>query len=1201
MTRWTAKQQEAIESRGSNLLIAAAAGSGKTAVLVERILRLVIEDQVPIDQMLIVTFSNAAAGEMRERILRALTLALKDHPEQGKFIRQQINRIGKAYIMTLHAFCNDIVRKHFIEIGLDPSFKIGEVSTMELMKQEALGLALEQAYQDQDEAFTYLAESYSANRSDLKLANLVQRIHSFIQAQPDPMVWLRTAVEGLLLTEENFDESPAAKAMMFYVGIELDGVIHLSQTGLEKCLEPEGPSEYEGNFNSDLEGLERIKEAMTMGYSEAMKAISQMSFTRLATIKKERKMEISEMLMEDAKGARDQVKRKLSDLKNKYFAKGVSDIIDELHFLHDKMLRLAELIEDYQNQYQALKMDKNLLDFNDLEHFALAILENPEICQMIREQFQYIFLDEYQDANIVQETLINRIKRPNNVFLVGDVKQSIYKFRLADPSLFLEKQKRYPKVAGHQDLRIDLSMNFRTRGEILSVVNDFFARIMSETLGEIQYDPDQYLYNGMKFPKATQPMTSLHVLDLGEQSELEEEIQYMKTAEIEAHYVAARIKENLGKSMYNPKTGETKALSYGDIVVLLRSTKQWANTFNEVFGQWGIPVFVDVGTSFFEALEVTIVLSLLKIIDNRYRDLEWLTVLRSPLVGLTVEELALIRGRHQELSYYEALVHYAGTETDSTSEKLRLFMAQLDRWTLSATFKRLDDWLWQILDETNFYSYAGAMPEGPSRQANLRMLMDRAGALEGQPESGLYHFIRVIERMEKSGGDLEAARLMPDQEDAVRIMSIHKSKGLEFPLVIVAGMGKRFNLSDTYEDVMLHKNLGMGPKFVDWEERHYRYTFPQLAMRKQMTNEMLSEEMRILYVALTRPVDELWLVGSVTNWTATFKRWRMGTRPFNLAQAKNYLDWMGMYALDEQENEVSEDEIEFDMKRKVPGLSDGDDAEALMAFKRVPVAQIAMERGERSLSDEVLLHRLGQAFEQEENLSEDLNLLEMKMNRRYESTLGQLPSKMSVTALKYIDRETGEISGKAVVDATLAIPKWMLGETVIGPAERGTAFHTCLQYLDFRQIQEGLAIDFGAYKAGLVDRGLLSEELAAVVPNQWLEGFAASPMVQRISRAQRLEQEYPFIVRKQILEDWTLVQGIIDLYFEETSEGGGILVDYKTDNISSEASLQAAVERHLAQLRLYAEAIEVIEGHAPREIWLYFSSVQQWVNCMDTN
>lgn len=1200
MTKWTPKQQEAIEARGANLLIAAAAGSGKTAVLVERILRLVIEDHVPIDQMLIVTFSNAAAGEMRERILRALTTALKDHPEQGSFIRKQINKIGKAYIMTLHAFCNDIVRKHFIEIGLDPSFKIGEVSTMELMKQEALGLALEKAYQEEDEAFTYLAESYSANRSDLKLVNLVQRIHSFIQAQPEPMVWLRTAVDGLMLTEETFDESPAAKAMMFYVGIELDGVIHLSQTGLEKCLEPEGPAEYEGNFNSDLEGLELIKEAMASGYSEAVKAISQMSFTRLATIKKERKMEISEILLEDAKSARDQVKRKLSDLKNRYFAKNVLDIIDELHFLHDKMLRLAELIEDYQNQYQALKMDKNLLDFNDLEHYALAILENPEICQMLRDQFQHIFLDEYQDANIVQETLINRIKRPDNVFLVGDVKQSIYKFRLADPSLFLEKQKRYPRVSGYENLRIDLSMNFRTRGEILSVVNDFFARIMSETLGEIQYDTDQYLYNGMKFPKAAEPMTSLHVLDLGEQSDLEEEIQYMKTAEIEAHYVAARIKENLGKPIYNPKTGETKALCYADIVVLLRSTKQWANTFNEVFGQWGIPVFVDVGTSFFEALEVTIVLSLLKIIDNRYRDLEWLTVLRSPLVGLSVEELALIRGNHQDLSYFEAIQCYVEEQTDSTSEKLRQFMNQLETWTLTSTFKRLDDWLWQILDETRFYSYAGAMPEGPSRQANLRMLMDRAGALEGQPESGLYHFIRVIERMEKSGGDLEAARLMPDQEDAVRIMSIHKSKGLEFPLVIVSGMGKRFNLSDTYEDVMLHKNLGIGPKFVDWEERHYRYTFPQLAMRKQMTNEMLSEEMRILYVALTRPIDELWLVGSVTNYQATFKRWRMGTRPFNLAQAKSYLDWMGMYALDEQENEIGEDEVEFEVKRRVPGLEDEAQAEARMFYKRVPVAQIAMERGEKAISDEVLLHRLEQAFEQVLEPSPVLKELEVQMNRQYQSASGQLPSKMSVTSLKQIDRETGELLGNAVIETELAIPKWMLGETTIGPAERGTAFHTCLQYLDFQQIKKGDLSDFDGYKKALVARGLLTEALSAAVPTVWLENFANSEMAVRISQAKRLEQEYPFILKKQFGEDFTLVQGIIDLYFEEDSVGGGVLVDYKTDTITSESGLKAAVQRHSAQLKLYSEAIETIEGIRPKEVWLYFSSVQQWVNCTDT-
>lgn len=1205
MAKWTPKQQEAIEARNSNLLIAAAAGSGKTAVLVERILRLVIEDQIPIDQMLIVTFSNAAAGEMRERIQRALTQALSDYPERSTFIRKQINRIGKAYIMTLHAFCNDIVKKHFIEIGLDPSFRIGEASTMELMKQEALNLALEQAYAAEDEAFTYLTESYSTNRSDQKLASLIMKIHSFIQAQPEPLKWLREAVDGLLLTEENFNESPASKAMMFYVGIELEGIIHLAQAGLEKCLEAEGPAEYEANFNSDLEGLERVKEAMDMGYSQAVKAIADMSFTRLATIKKDRKMEISEMLLEEAKSARDQVKRKLTELKNRYFAKQVSDIVDELAFLHDKMLRLAELVEDYQNQYQALKLDKNLLDFNDLEHYALAVLDNESICDLYREQFAHIFLDEYQDANIVQETLINRIKRRDNVFLVGDVKQSIYKFRLADPSLFLDKHKRYPTEAGHVNQRIDLSMNFRTRGEILSTVNDFFAKIMSETLGEINYDKDQYLYNGMVFPRAEAPKTAFHLLDLGEQSELDEEIQYMKTAELEAHYVASQIKSALGKTMYNPKTGESSPLCYGDIVVLLRSTKAWANTFSEIFGQWGIPVFVDMGSSFFEALEVTIVLSLLKIIDNRYRDLEWLTVLRSPLVGLSVEELAMIRGDFQELSYFEALSSYAQTQTDSTSEKLRVFMKQVDHWTITATFKRLDDWLWQILDETNFYSYVGAMPEGPSRQANLRMLMERAGALEGQPETGLYHFIRVIERMEKSGSDLEAAKLMPEQEDAVRIMSIHKSKGLEFPLVVVAGMGKRFNMMDTYEDVMLHKTLGIGPKLVEWEERHFRYTFPQLAMRKQMTNEMLSEEMRILYVALTRPVDELWLVGSVTNWESTFKRWKIGTRPFNLAQAKSYLDWLGMYVFDEMEDEHAPDEVAFDLSRKVKGLDPKTTLPSELSFKKVGVAQIAMERGEKALSDEVLLNRLESAFETPVPLADEGALqwfddLGQKLNRRYEPKGGQLPSKMTVTALKKLGKLAEEEEQLLLLDTSLSVPSWLVGEVAIGPAERGSAFHKCLEHMSYDDQNSWNEAVADQYKADLARRGVLTKTLAEAVPSEWIVSYTESDLYKRIVRAKRREQEYPFIMKKLIEEDWTLVQGIIDLYFEEENQVGGVLVDFKTDTITSDFALERAIKTHAEQLKLYADAIEMVEGTRPREVWLYFSSIQKWVNCMDT-
>lgn len=1191
MAQWTTAQQAAIEARDCNLLISAAAGSGKTAVLVERIIRLILEDQIGIDRLLIVTFSNAAAGEMRDRILKALTDALSQHPEQAPFLRKQINRIGKAYIMTLHAFCNDIVRKHFIEIGLDPSFKIGEVNTMALMKQEALSQVLEAAYAEGDEDFAYLTESYGGNRSDDKLQTLIQKVHGFIQSQPKPLEWLEEAVEGLNINADDFDESKSAKALMHYVRIEFEGILHLAHVGLEKCLEPEGPAEYEANFNSDLDGLEVIAEALNSGYTEAMAAINGMNFTRLASIKKDRKLEISEILLEDAKSARDQVKKKLAELKARYFAKAVPDILEELSFLHGKMKRLAELVGEYQAAYQQMKLEKNLLDFNDLEHYALEILENASICDLYREQFVHIFLDEYQDANIVQETLIQRIKRTNNVFLVGDVKQSIYKFRLADPSLFLDKQKRFPLEVGHDDRRIDLSMNFRTCGEVLAMVNDFFARIMSENLGEIEYDASQYLYNGMKFPEAAEPTVALHVLDLGEQKTLDEEIQYMKTAELEAHYVAAQIKNALGKPFYNPKQKVEKPLSYGDVVVLLRSTKQWANTFSEVFAQWGIPVFVDVGTSFFEALEVTMLLSLLKIIDNRNRDLEWMTVLRSPIVGLSVEDLASIRSACQEGSFYEAITSYVDSDTVDKSpalaDVLQTFVSKLDRWTLTATFKRLDDWLWEILDETQFYAYCGAMPEGPGRQANLRQLIDRAGALEGQPESGLYHFIQVIERMEKSGNDLEAAKLMPEQEDAVRIMSIHKSKGLEFPLVIVAGLGKRFNLSDTYEDVMVHKHLGLGPKYVDWVGRHYRFTFPQLAMRKQMTNEMLSEEMRILYVALTRPVNALWLVGSTTNWESAFKKWRMGVKPFNLAQARSYLDWLGMYALDELEGSVDIDCLETVFERPVLGL---EEMRTQFTFKRMPVADVVAVRTEEAIAMDKLEEKLSACFT-EPSAFDHTPLME-KLSKQYAKQGGQLPSKISVSALKRLKEQS--VSEQAYMVQPLARPCWEARGENIGAAERGTAFHKMLQHMGYSFADDCSAETVLNVKKQLVDKGLLSLPLAESVPDKWLLGYVATDMYKRIGKAKRTEKEYPFIIEKQIGVDKTLVQGIIDLYFEEENAVGGVLIDFKTDYLRGKAEVAAAVERHREQLMLYAEAIERVEGAAPREIWLYFASIQLW-------
>lgn len=1190
MARWTSAQTEAIESRNANLLVAAAAGSGKTAVLVERILQLMLKDEIGIDQMLIVTFSSAAAGEMRERIQHRLTEALKENPEKAKFLRKQLLQLSRAYIMTLHAFCNDIVKKNFIEIGLDPSFRVGEVSTMTLLKAEALTQALEKAYQEGDEDFVYLVESYGSNRSDQKLAELIERLYDFIQAQPEPLTWLREAAQALAIKSEAFDESKAAKALMHYVSLELEGIIHLCHSGLEKCQEPEGPAEYEGNYASDLDQLEALKEAMSEGYSSAAAALGGLSFTRLTSIKKERKMEISELLLEEAKAIRDSVKRKLNELKTRYFAKSVEQLTEELAILAPKMMRLSEVVADFDSLYRALKQDQNLMDFNDLEHYALEILKNDSICELYRDRFACIFLDEYQDANIVQETLINRIKRQDNVFLVGDVKQSIYKFRLADPSLFMSKQKSYPAESGSENRRIDLSMNFRTRGEILSVVNDFFGRIMSEELGEIPYDLSQYLYNGMVFPKEEAAKVSLSLIDLGEQGELDDDLAYMKSAEIEAHYTASKIKAALGTEIYHPKRGEYAALQYKDITVLLRSTKQAAGIYSEVFEQWGIPVFIDVGSSFFEALEVTMVLSLLQIIDNRKRDNAWLTVLRSPFVGLSVEELSEIRSSYLEIAYHEAVMRYAAEKEDQLSEKLGQFIEHLDQWTIRASLQRLDEWLWQIFEDSAFYAYIGAMPGGQSRQANLRLLLDKAAALEGQPESSLYHFIKVIEKLEKTGGDMEAAKLMPEQEDAVRIMSIHKSKGLEFPVVIVAGLGKRFNLTDTYDDVMLHKHLGLGPKFVHWEDRHYRYTFPQLAMRKQMTNEMLSEEMRILYVALTRPVDQLWLIGSVTNWASAYKKWKMGTKAFNLAQGRSYLDWLGMYLLDETLTDSDLEMKGLNLSRPVLGL-ESDGLRAEVAFERINLTEISFNRQQKASGDVSLAELLSDLVYKpmSQGLSEQsvqyLNVVDENASQNF------IPGKVSVTALKTYAQSAKEVLENQLSQwLTLAKPSWLEVEEEVGGAQLGTAVHAILQHLSYK---EGAKDDPKELLDQLVSRGLITNAVADKIDLGKIDRYIASDMYKELYHASRLEKEYPFVMQYELSNQQTLVQGIIDLYAE--LEGRRLLVDFKTDLIKGKASLREAVERHSPQLKLYAEALKRSEGQYPTEVWLYFSSIDEWV------
>ena len=914
MTRWTDRQRDAITDRGHNLLVAAAAGSGKTAVLVERIIQLVRQDRIDIDRLLIVTFTQAAAGEMRSRISSRLLAAMQEEGADQDFLRQQISLLNRAAISTLHSFCLDVVRRYFHIINISPSFRVGDATEIALLKLEVLEELFETEYELGEAEFLNLVEMYAGGRDDTPLRELVLRTYEFIQSQPRPLEWLGQKAEDFNLDAQRFGASDWVKSLLEQIGIELDGVEEIFREAVRLTALPGGPWSYLEALQGDLQIIQVLRSALGQGIYDFYARLSQVEHRRLAAARKD----INPALKQEVQDLRDQGKKVIKELNSKTLFLSPEKFCQDLQAMYPGMVCLAGLAEKFHHRYRESKTDRGLADFNDLEHYALEILADPLTAADYQRQFDYIFVDEYQDSNLVQETILNRIKRGQNLFLVGDVKQSIYRFRLADPSLFMEKYEAYQDPRERPDRRIDLSANFRSRRPIIDAVNDIFSHIMTRQLGEIDYRPEVFLEYGLQLPAGEEEeldtsqveMVLIDKQGLGPDEEAEESPdpdpeeeaggaawedleEEPGDIEFEAQVVAARLQELHGQEFYDSQNQCRRPLEYRDMVVLMRATRGPAETYYETLMAAGIPVYADVDRGYFETSEMKVFINLLHLIDNKRQDIPLLSVMRSPIGRFSVEELIEIRVGSRAANYYEAVEEYLLSGTGPLQEKLSNFLERLKAWKEAACFLPMDELIWQLLLETGFLHYAGAMPGGRQRQANLRILLQRAQQYQATSLQGLFHFLKFIEKLESSSSDLGMAKILGESEDVVRIMSIHKSKGLEFPVVIVAGLGRQFNLSDIRARVMFHKDLGIGPKYVDPDLRVTRDTIARIALASRIRAENLAEEMRILYVALTRARDKLILVGTVSDLSQRVKRWNKGTSPFQLSKAHGLLDWLG--------------------------------------------------------------------------------------------------------------------------------------------------------------------------------------------------------------------------------------------------------------------------------------------------------------------
>lgn len=1182
MNKWTPEQGAAINGRDKNLLVSAAAGSGKTAVLVERIIQLVTKEGIQVENLLVVTFTKAAAEEMKERISQALLKELeRTKGEQRAFLSSQIHALPYASISTIHSFCYGVVRKYAHLLDLDPGISVGNETILSILKQRAMEEVLETQYEEGSKEFIRLLESFGEGRQDLKLRTTVLRYYDFIMNRPNPKEWSRRSLKKFQWSMEEFDGSD------FYAtarGIVFEKLSY-GRRALDRALELGSSAENADKvcqiLQSEYDQITRMIQGLEEGFSAFHQSMGRVEFSRL-TVRTDDP---------DLKGELVRLRNEAKDLVN---ALKKDLAFEESHVLMDNLREMGSVMEslnglafDFRAAYQRMKLEKGILDFNDLEHFALDILEKPQAADELREEYAHIFIDEYQDSNQIQDAISERICRKDNLFLVGDVKQSIYRFRLSDPALFLEKNRVFGCESESLSDVIHLNTNFRSSKIIIQTINEIFEKVMNEFVGEISYDEKERLYPGLEFPASPWGETEIHIIDTNVQEEVmaestgeedsdeEDLLEDLSSVEMEAKLAAKRIKELIGKEIYDPKKNQYRKLEYRDMVLLLRSIKFSAPVYQEIFMEEGIPVHAQSGLGYFDTLEISMLLDLLSLIDNRQQDLALLSVLRSPVFGFAIRELVQIRGNTPKGPFWQAFERYAEDMNDELAKKSTKLKTDLERWKQRSRVVPLDRFLWNLIMETNYYHYVGALPGGVQRQANLRVLIDRARSFSESSLKGLFQFIQFVKELKNADADLESARILGPRENVVRIMSIHKSKGLEFPLVIVGGMGKRFNSQDTRSNLLLHKDLGICPEYINPDERRHCTTLFKSIAKEKIALEVLSEEMRILYVALTRAQNKLILMGCAKLDDKTWSRWCEEPTPYSVSKGTNYLDWV-VPALLEANTPLKTDGVVQKRENHVVCISSERDV-----YRR--------KEERRQHWEDVLAYF--QKMEVSDAPAED-SLVHKRLSWRYpgEDSL-RLPAKMSVTEIKRF-KETREWTDPLVEMKT---PAFLQGKKEKSRAEIGSANHYALQNIPLERLASHDEIRVGVVASieEMVDQGLLKPETAALIHVEAIARFFESPLGRRLLGAHTVKREQRFAMKirgeeltgTSATRDEIIVQGMIDCFFQE--EDGWIIVDYKSDYFKNQKEKTEKVEAYQSQIFMYRQAVEIATNQPVKEAYLY--------------
>ena len=1102
---------------------------------------------------------------MREKILEAIYKKIEENPEDEN-LQKQVILLNKASISTIHSFCLDVIKNNFYEIDVSANTRIADDSEILLLQQEVIDDLFEEKYEEEDSNFIKLIKTYTKYNQDEVLKDLLLRVYSYIQASPFPEEWLEEQIEKLNIEDgTNFSDTVWGKIITENANQILeDSILKLQNIRTKMTCFPE-LDKFTAKIEDDIDKYTYIQNNLS-DWDTAVEAINTL---KNATWIKDQK--ITNDLKDEAKDVRESTKDEFKKVK-KLMNCSSEEAVQDIKYMYPILKMLKDLILEFSQKFYQRKREKNIMDFSDMEHLALKILvkkdENgnivkSEIAKKYENKFEEIAIDEYQDSNLVQEYILTSVSRGNNIFMVGDVKQSIYKFRQARPKLFLDKYDNYKlDPVNGEDRKIQLFKNFRSRSNILDFTNLVFEDIMSRELGNIEYNQDEYLNLGANFEEIQNQdyKTELEILDLSEENddiwktdeeETEEEQEKVEDVVLEARFVARKIKELIDSKyqIIDKKTGR-RDIQYKDIAILLRTSSGVANVYEKEISELEIPVYSDSSSQYLQSVEIETIMSLLRIINNPMQDIPLVTVMRSPIGNFTDNELIEIRMADRNSSFYEALLK-------SDLEKAHRFLALLKELREDEEYMTLDEWIWNIYTKTGYMNYVNLMPNGALRVSNLRMLFERAKQYEEASFKGLYNFINFIDKIKFNQEDLKAAKIIGENENVVRIMTIHKSKGLEFPVVILAGVGKQFNFRDLNGKILLDQDLGMGQQYID-SDRYIEFkTLAKKALAIKAKNEAISEEMRILYVALTRAKEKLIIVGRQKDVNKKMSEKQKlleiystiddnKINPYLLQKYKTYLDWLELIYLKE-------------------GVANTKNLFTVNINKREKTS-VKIENEVEDISKKIIEESNKNNDEQEkEKIKEILN-----WQYKHQSIEG-IPTKTSVSKLKEKREQEVQITQE---------PKFINEEakTKLTGAQKGTLIHLCLQKM--KETEEYNLEKITELIEELKDKEIITEIEVQNIDKEKLLEYTNSQLWTELKQAKEIHKEHPFYINikasriynqinKEDDED-ILVQGVIDLFFIDKDDKL-ILVDYKTDYVQNENEL---VEEYKGQLDLYKEALE---------------------------